>query len=113
MSTEISFADRAAQIADAVQYCQPIVGEPGRCFVPSRSAQTPWLVDVDSYEGTGQCGCPDFTMRHEPYLNGSKSHEGYNPARRCLHIWIAVEFLHLQAARQRNGQQSQSDGEAF
>ena len=91
-------------IADAVPYCQPVEGEPGRVFVPSRSRKGPWLVDVDEYNGTGRCMCEDFTCNHEPHLSGKYAAEGYSPKRRCFHIAVAIEYLHWSAAKMRNGE---------
>ena len=89
-------------IADAVPYCQPVEGELGRVFVPSRSRSGPWLVDVDEYEGTGACRCEDFTCNHEPYLSGKYATEGYSPKRRCFHIAVAIEYFHWMNAKYRN-----------
>ena len=91
-------------LADAVQYCQSIDGEAGRVFVPSRTSAIPYLVDVDEYDGSGRCACRDFECNHEPYLSGKYAAEGYSPKRRCFHIAVAIEYLHLMDARRRNGQ---------
>lgn len=66
----------AELIAEAVRYCQPIPGEAGRVLVSSRSSNIPHLVDVDSYDGTGECRCRDFECNHEPYLSGKRAAEG-------------------------------------
>ena len=91
------------QLKIAVAGCHQIPGEDGRVFVPSRSRTTPWLVDVDEYNGVGQCRCEDFICNHEPYLSGKRAAEGYSPMRRCLHINAAIEYLHLIGVRRRNG----------
>ena len=82
-------------IAEAVHHVEPIPGEPMRFFVRSRSRKTPWLVDIDEYDGTGQCRCEDFTCNQEPFLNGKKASEGHSPDRRCFHIKVAIEYRHL------------------
>jgi hypothetical protein len=64
-----------------------------RLHVPSRSTDNLYLVDLDEYDGTGQCGCRDFETRHQPYLNGSKASEGYSPERRCWHLIVAFHWF--------------------
>lgn len=93
------------QLKASVKGCEQIMGEHGRVFVPSRSRTTPWLVDVDDYSGTGSCRCEDFLCNHEPYLSGKRAAEGYSPKRRCFHITVAIEYLHVLAALRRNVEQ--------
>lgn len=95
---ELKHAD---MMAETVRYVEAIPGENSRCLVPSRSSTIPWLVDVDSYNGTGECACQDFKCNHEPYLSGKKGAEGYSPKRRCFHIIVALEYFHLLAVESR------------
>jgi len=44
--------------------------EKNRWLVPSQSNPTdpPYLVDMDEYDGVGQCSCEDFRYRKQPFL---------------------------------------------
>jgi hypothetical protein len=70
----------------------PIPGEALRYWVESSKKGQPWVVDLSSNGGNGECICPDFLCRREPALKG-----GAEPMTRhtcCKHIIAARrEFL--------------------
>lgn len=70
---------------------QPIDGEPFRFLVLSEKSPNnpPYLVDLQAYGWTGQCGCMDFATRHGP-----KAAAGERGQRlRCKHIVTAREWF--------------------
>lgn len=63
---------------------------PFRIFVSSESdPDAEYLVDLESYDWNGQCGCPHFELRLESKLAAGKPLD--NP--RCKHIDAARAFL--------------------
>jgi len=73
----------------------PIRGELKRFFVDSeRPGQHPYLVDLDSYDGNGECACDNFRIR----LVSKVQTEARKPKNqrwpmRCKHIKWAREYL--------------------
>lgn len=74
-----------------MQWVSPIDGEPLRYRVLSRKDRTrSYLVDLEEFDGNGQCDCEHFTYRMKPLLDrGALS----SPETRCYHIQLARRFF--------------------
>ena len=68
----------------------PIPFEPFRFHVASESEPAyPHLVDLEAFDGVGQCSCEDFVYRKQSRLERGERGAEY----RCGHILAAREFL--------------------
>lgn len=77
----------------------PINGEPTRFHVLGSNGIR-YLVDLASWSGNGQCGCPHFEYRLEPKLR-----LGAEPGRemRCKHLAAARDYaLDLTLRQHKN-----------
>ncbi len=78
-----------------------------RFLVPSRQpGEPPYLVELDSYNGNGQCICKDFTMNIEKYLKqGTSPEKAVADGHRKVPAWGTVEdslrCFHVHVARLR------------
>lgn len=73
----------------------PIRGEYKRFFVDSeRPGKPPYLVDLDSYDGNGECRCKNFTVKCEPQAKAQLTlPKNQRWPMRCKHIKWAREYL--------------------
>src|SRR3954469_5681932 len=73
----------------------PVRGEATRFFVDSeRAGKHPYLVDLQSFDGNGECACDNFRIR----LESRARQEARKPKNqrwpmRCKHIKWAREYI--------------------
>ncbi len=76
-----------------VETVTPIVGEPLRFHVRSRTEPgLKYLVDLESYNRNGECGCQHFEFRLRPVL-AEHRHPTPSDRTRCWHILKARGWL--------------------
>lgn len=75
---------------------EPIKGEPLRFLVSSEEyGRAPYLVDLGSYDGNGECACPHFQIKLKPKLDDKTSDD-----LQCKHIKRAyIDFGREMARR--------------
>ena len=73
----------------------PVRGEATRFFVDSeRAGMHPYLVDLQSYGGNGQCMCEHFRIRLESQVRGEmRKPKNQRWTFRCKHIKWAREYI--------------------
>lgn len=71
----------------------PIEGEPARFFVGSESGEPDYLVDIDEFNGFGQCDCLHFQCKIAPKL------DKHDPAKPCKHIVAVRNHIKQQATQ--------------
>lgn len=73
----------------------PVRGEVTRYFVDSeRLGQPPYLVDLQSFDGNGECACDHFRIRLESRARAeARKPKNQRWPMRCKHIQWAREWL--------------------
>jgi len=75
----------------------PIAGEPNRFHVESDSPTAePYLVDLESYGGNGECSCIDFQVHQNKVAEITQSGSHFF---RCKHLETAFHWKALVAVR--------------
>lgn len=82
-----------AQTMTLSKTVMPIVGEPLRFYVASRTVEgLSYLVDLEELNRNGVCGCQDFQFRHWPKFNDGAKPNGGDSCR-CWHIVQARKYF--------------------
>lgn len=97
----------------------PVDGEPFRYWAESDSGENPYLVDLASYHGNGECGCMDFETRMRGVLEGREEMEPglrdrlrKNDPRRCKHILRCREWQLDHDIAEANRREAQAEARA-
>lgn len=76
---------------DLCHWVTPVEGELTRFRVESRQINAgSYMVDLESYDGNGACGCPHFEFRYRGKLEAGHPP---GPFTRCWHIEMAGAYL--------------------
>lgn len=82
-------ASKKYQIGDDCPVCRKLALVTG----PGKLERSTYQVDVEEYQATGGCTCPDFLCNHEPILRALTPKNQHQPGHRCRHIQFVRDIL--------------------